>query len=123
MNRNDLDDILSYDTDAAVFFGIGTFSLSGSWIVLEQWLSPDGPIYGPLFWVCASAIPFGLFMLWQGWRQHAKKRGRIERIFRETHDYQPAETPNPAIGRNVTTPRAATRASQLPKDSATGTTR
>lgn len=91
MNRNDLEDLLSYDTDAAAFFGIGTFSLSGSvWISLEQLLGAGGPVYGPLFWVCVPAVPFGLFMLWQGWRQHSKKRGRIQRIFDETEATQTA---------------------------------
>lgn len=87
VNRNDLEDLLSYDTDALAFGSIGMFFVSGAaWILAEQWLGPDGFQMSPLVAVCIALLPVGSFLIWQGKRQHDKKRGKIHRIFAETEE-------------------------------------
>ena len=124
VNRNDLEDLLEYDTSALSFGGLGlTLVSGGGFVLLEQWFSsPEGDV-NHLMQVCFILVAFGFFLLWQGKRMHSRKRNRIERIFRETREYQPPELLAPPTAKNATTPRTVTRASRLPKDSATGTTR
>lgn len=123
VNRNDLEDLLDYDTSALSFGGLGITLLSGAgFILVEQWLTSATGKVNPLMQVCLVLVFFGCFLLWQGKKMHDKKRNRIERIFRETRDYQPLDVLALTAGKNATTARISTRESRLPKDSAAGTT-
>ncbi|MBL9049036.1 MAG: hypothetical protein JNK19_02865 [Tabrizicola sp.] len=104
MNRNDLEDLLDYDSSALSFGGIGVSLISGAaFILIEQWFtSSDGPV-NTLMKVCFGLIAIGAFLTWQGKKMHDKKRSRIERIFRETQEYLIAETPTPTAGSNAAT--------------------
>lgn len=122
MNRNDLEDLLDYDASAISFGGLGLALISGAgFILVEQFFTSETGEINALMQVCFLLMAIGLFLGWQGKKMHDKKRSRIERIFRETREYQVSEAPKQITG--STAPRTATRASRLPKGSATGTTR
>ena len=122
MNRNDLEDLLDYDASAISFGGLGVALVSGAgFILIEQWFTSDTGQMNALMQVCLLLVAIGLFMGWQGKKMHDKKRSRIERIFRETREDQAPEGAKQITG--STASRTSSRASRLPKGSATGTTR
>lgn len=85
VNRNDLEDILGFDGMAALFGGLGMFLLSGAgWLMIDKVI--DQPVFSltaPIA-ICAVTSFAGLVFLGAGVYVHQKKRGRIDRIFRET---------------------------------------
>ena len=102
VNRNDLEDLLDYDTSALSFGGVGLSLISGAaFILLEQLFSQPEPALNTLMKFCVGLLLIGAFLLWQGKKMHDKKRNRIDRIFRETREYETASTPSKGIGSNA----------------------
>ena len=102
VNRNDLEDLLDYDTSALSFGGFGLSLISGAaFILVEQWFSQSEGGVNTLMKVCLGLLSIGVFLAWQGKKMHDKKRGRIERIFRETREYQPDEKSGRQRGKNA----------------------
>jgi hypothetical protein len=69
VNRNDLEDLLYYDTSALTFGGFGMFLVSGSvWILVGQFFSqPSGShTMTTLMYVCTILLLIGAFPAYQG---------------------------------------------------------
>ncbi len=100
MNRNDLQDLLDYDTSALSFGGFGLSLVSGAaFILLEQWYSTTG--MNTIMKVCLGLLVIGSFLVWEGKKMHDKKRNRIARIFKETREYGGGATPAQNLGNNA----------------------
>lgn len=85
VNRNDLEDILGFDGMAAVFGGLGMFLLSGAgWLLVDRLTQADAVAFTAPIAVLAVTSFTGLVFLAAGIYVHQKKRGRIDRIFKET---------------------------------------
>lgn len=85
VTRDDLEDILGFDGVAAFFGGFGVFLLSGPiWLIAENTFDADGFSMNALMAFCISCGIFGVVSLGAGGFFHAKKRGRIQRIFNQT---------------------------------------
>lgn len=85
VTRDDLEDVLGFDGIAALFSGLGVFLLSGSiWLIVENALDADGFDMTSLMSFCLASAIFGAACLAAGVFFHAKKRGRIKRIFDQT---------------------------------------
>lgn len=85
VTRDDLEDVLAFDGMSAVFCGIGVFMLSGSvWLIVENALDVDGFAMDSLMSFCVASAVFGAGFLLAGGFFHARKRGRIRRIFDQT---------------------------------------
>jgi hypothetical protein len=85
VTRDDLEDILGFDGVAAFFGGLGVFLLSGAiWLIAENTFDADGFSIDTLMAFCISCGIFGAASLGAGLFFHAKKRGRIQRIFSQT---------------------------------------
>jgi len=85
VNRNDLEDILSFDGMQSLLSGFGLFLLSGAlWLGLDKILSEPSLAFTPELAICGCCVLFGVVFLSFGLYMGAKKRGRITRIYRET---------------------------------------
>lgn len=85
VNRTDLEDILGFDGMAAFFSGLGMFCISGAgWLLIDKVMQQETFAITTPIGVCGTIVLAGLAFLGAGLFLHFKKRGRIERIFRET---------------------------------------
>lgn len=85
VNKTDLEDILGFDGMAAFFSGLGMFCLSGaSWLLIDKVMQQEAFAVTTPIGVCGTIVLAGIAFLGAGIFLHRKKRGRIERIFRET---------------------------------------
>jgi len=83
VNRNELEDILSYDRYEALLTGVGLFLLSGAlWLGIDK-LSAKWE-FNVVVAICGCCVVFGLVLLALGARERSRKRGKIQRIFDET---------------------------------------
>lgn len=84
VNRNDLEDLLSFDTLAGLFVGTGMFCLSGAaWLLVDKALSQPFQMTA-LISFCLASLFFGFVFLIAGFYMHFRKRGRIQSILDET---------------------------------------
>lgn len=85
VNRDDLDDILSFDRMATFFGGFGLFLLSGSvWLLVDKITSQPDFTMTMTIGICAVAALSGLVFLAAGIYLQHQKRGRINRIYNQT---------------------------------------
>jgi len=85
VTKDDLEDILGFDGIAASFGALGMFLLSGAvWLIADKSLGSDGFTLNALMGFCMASVVFGAACLGAGAFFHAKKRGRISRIFDQT---------------------------------------
>jgi hypothetical protein len=104
VNKNDLEDLLEFDTSAISFGGFGMFLLSGAfWLLMEKILEAKELLLTPVNAFCSLAVAIGVFLVYQGWRMHSRKRLRIERIFNETTIKPSASATSQGSARNVST--------------------
>lgn len=85
VNRNDLEDILGFDGMAAAFGSLGMFFVSGAgWLLVDKLLDQTVfAITAPIA-ICGVMCLAGMAFLLAALYVHSKKRGRINRIFKET---------------------------------------
>ncbi|MGJ8529800.1 hypothetical protein [Maritalea sp.] len=85
VTRDDLEDVLSFDSVGALFGALGTFLLSGAgWLLVEKYFGDGDFIIDGLVGFCLAAAIFGVVSLFAGLLFFFKKRGRIKRIFAQT---------------------------------------
>lgn len=86
VNRNDLEDLRTFDGLSAVFNGVGLFFLSGGlWLGVEKLTDERLISVTPGLVLCGAAVVLGGFFWVAGLVMDSKKRGRITRIFNETN--------------------------------------
>lgn len=94
VTKDDLDDILGFDGVAAALGGLGVFLPSGGlWLIDENTFDTDGFTMDSLMSFCIASGIFGAACLATSMFFHAKKRGRIQRIFNQTNPLS-ANTPS-----------------------------
>lgn len=85
MNRDELEELLSFDMASMIFFNLGQFCLAGGlWLGIEKYLDSSGNPLPPLFWFCVAATILGLGLLAVGLFLFVMRRQKIKRIFAQT---------------------------------------
>nr|WP_295889404.1 phage holin family protein [uncultured Devosia sp.] len=85
VNRNDLEDIISFDRMESSLAGLGLFLLSGAlWLGIDKLADSSKPEVTPVVVFCACSVVFGALLVGIGYFMGRKKRNRISRIFQET---------------------------------------
>ena len=85
VNKTDLEDILSFDGISAFFSSFGMLFLAGStWLAVDKILGAGKFELTPVVTACLFGIILGIVFLVAGIFFWIRKRGRINKIFKET---------------------------------------
>lgn len=86
MDRDELDDLLSFDLIVTFFMNSGSFFIAGSaWLGVEKYLDrlPGQPL-PQVYWFCVAAFILGWFLIGIGYFHFRMRRNKIKKIFSQT---------------------------------------